>query len=538
MNRSKSNILRRKLFFLILCSMLTLLVCISGVYFVLINQMQKQRSESLNEYSNVMIHSLAESNMATLANTTYQCARLYSAMTALYLTNMRMFADEEEFISLCDSALLSFATTMQGNMADPNQDIFFVILGDRHYSNYPDGMNWEEVEGAINFYYEVIMSDYPEGEPKPENGLDWIQNETSDYAMYSYEGDLHVMAFSAPGESGTLYYPIKAGIITTYSKAMESLEEVATNGVNEFDATTEKQDKEAFRRAVLFMGLTVLLILLLCMIYTRKLSKYIADPIENERLRAKQEKEALEETNRMKTTFLSDVSHELKTPLAAMSGYAQNAEMDVANGSTPAQVQEKLKRISSEANRMALMVTQILDATRIEEGRMVLEQSPCDVDSLVRETAETYFAVLNKNGNRLVLRIPLELPKVYADSSRIQRVFVNLISNAMKHTYNGMIVVKAEQEDGFVKISVKDTGNGISKEDLPHIWERYYKGKHSETGTGLGLYITRFIVESHGGTIQVESELGKGTTFSFTIPCASQDTLQISAGAEPTVSEA
>jgi signal transduction histidine kinase len=192
--------------------------------------------------------------------------------------------------------------------------------------------------------------------------------------------------------------------------------------------------------------------------------------------------------------------------------------MELANGGNTTLIQEKLRRISSESNRMALMVTQILDATRIEEGRMVLELAPCDIESLVRETVETYFGVLNKNNNRLLLRIPLELPEVEADSSRLQRVFVNLISNALKHTKNGTILVKAEEDEDHVKVTVRDTGSGISEEDMPHIWERYYKGKHSETGTGLGLFICKFIIESHGGRIWAESEVGKGTAFMFTLP--------------------
>lgn len=139
----------------------------------------------------------------------------------------------------------------------------------------------------------------------------------------------------------------------------------------------------------------------------------IADPVVSEH-------DMLVQVNEMKTTFLSDASHELKAPLAAMSGYAQDAELDLMNGGEQSTVQSKLRRISSEANRMALMVTQILDATRIEEGRMVLEKAPCDLDALVRKTVETYFAVLNKNNNRLILRIPIDLPQVDADSTRLQ----------------------------------------------------------------------------------------------------------------------
>lgn len=266
-----------------------------------------------------------------------------------------------------------------------------------------------------------------------------------------------------------------------------------------------------FRHYFYLMIVTISAVMLVFVIVSVILSKKLADPVVSEH-------DMLVQLNEMKTTFLSDASHELKTPLAALSGYAQNAELDLLNGGETALIQEKLRRISSEANRMALMVTQILDATRIEEGRMVLEMAPCDLEKLVRETVETYFAVLNKNNNRLALRIPLELPAVQADSSRLQRVFVNLISNALKHTHNGMIVIKAEQQDDCVQIAVKDTGSGISPEDMEHIWERYYKGKHAETGTGLGLFICKFIVESHGGKIWAESEVGKGTTFLFRLP--------------------
>ena len=291
---------------------------------------------------------------------------------------------------------------------------------------------------------------------------------------------------------------------------MEPIRECADE---QTDALLDSLDS-MFRKYVSVMIAAVLCVFAVFLVISAALSKKIADPVVSEH-------DMLVQVNAMKTTFLSDASHELKTPLAAMSGYAQDAELDLMQGGDRATVQNKLRRISSEANRMALMVTQILDATRIEEGRMVLEKAPCDLDSLVRKTVETYFAVLNKNNNRLILRIPIDLPKVNADSTRLQRVFVNLISNALKHTKDGTVLIKAEADDKTVTVTVKDTGCGISPEDLPHIWERYYKGKHAETGTGLGLFICKFIVESHGGTIGVESEAGKGTAFTFTLPAAS-----------------
>lgn len=167
-----------------------------------------------------------------------------------------------------------------------------------------------------------------------------------------------------------------------------------------------------FRKYLYMMIASVLCLLILFLVISVILSKKIADPVVSEH-------DMLVQVNEMKTTFLSDASHELKTPLAAMSGYAQDAESDLMSGDNRDAVQKKLRRISSEANRMALMVTQSLDATRIEEGRMVLEKAPCDLERLVRKTVETYFAVLNKNNNRLILRIPLELPKIDADQTRL-----------------------------------------------------------------------------------------------------------------------
>ncbi|HOC33308.1 MAG TPA: HAMP domain-containing sensor histidine kinase, partial [Ruminococcus flavefaciens] len=293
-------------------------------------------------------------------------------------------------------------------------------------------------------------------------------------------------------------------------EANSSVTPIKTLASEEASTLIDNMDS-LFRKYIYIMIASLFSIFIVFIIVSAVLSKKLSDPVVSEH-------DMLVRVNEMKTAFLSDASHELKTPLSAMSGYAQNAEIELLNSGDKRSVQEKLKRISSEANRMALMVTQILDATRIEEGRMVLELSSCDIDGLVRETVETYFSVLNKNNNRLALRIPLELPSIEADPSRLKRVFVNLISNALKHTYNGTILIKAEADEGFIKVTVKDTGSGISPEDMPHIWERYYKGKHSETGTGLGLFICKFIIESHGGKIWAESELGKGTEFTFTLP--------------------
>ncbi|MBN7772263.1 sensor histidine kinase [Clostridium aminobutyricum] len=236
------------------------------------------------------------------------------------------------------------------------------------------------------------------------------------------------------------------------------------------------------------------------------------------------EKNALEALNRMKTEFLGNVSHELKTPLTVVSGYAQTTrQMAEQHGELNAgEVSRRMKLISSEAERLSLMVGQILDVTRIEEGRMAMEQTSCYVDEIIHGAIETYYPILNKNANRLEIHIERALPAVSADPGRISQVIINLISNAVRFTVNGLITVSARQEDLHIVICVADNGAGISRERLPHIFERYVSKKKSgvgqDTGTGLGVYICKHIVESHGGEIWLESEEGKGTSVFFTLP--------------------
>lgn len=236
------------------------------------------------------------------------------------------------------------------------------------------------------------------------------------------------------------------------------------------------------------------------------------------------EKEALESLNRMKTEFLGNVSHELKTPLTVMSGYAQTTRQ-LAEGAgelDSGEVSRRMKLISSEAERLSLMVGQVLDVTRMEEGRMAMEKRSCHVDEIIHVAVETHYPMLNKNANRLEIHIEPGLPAVSADPARISQVIVNLISNAVRFTTNGLITISAKREDTNIVVCVADTGTGISTERLSHIFERYYHkektGGGQNTGTGLGLYICRHIVEQHGGNIRVESEEGRGTSVFFTLP--------------------
>lgn len=239
------------------------------------------------------------------------------------------------------------------------------------------------------------------------------------------------------------------------------------------------------------------------------------------------EKSTLEKLNKMKTEFLGNVSHELKTPLTVVSGYAQTSKQlaEASRMGEGEEISRRMKLISSEAERLSLMVGQILDVTRMEEGRMAMERKPCYVDEIIHGAVGTHYPILNKNNNRLEIHIESGLPVVNADPARISQVVVNLISNAVRFTENGLITVSAEQKNSHIQICVSDTGEGVSPDRLEHIFERYggmeKSGSRKDTGTGLGLYICKHIVEQHGGGIWAESAEGNGMRVFFTLPALS-----------------
>ncbi len=246
--------------------------------------------------------------------------------------------------------------------------------------------------------------------------------------------------------------------------------------------------------------------------------------LEAARKKLAEDNAALEKINQLKAEFLANVSHELKTPLTVVSGYAQTAANQLkSSGSTEALVADKMVLISAEAERMALMVSQILDVTRIEENRMTVDIRPCNLDEVIYTAVQTHYPILNKNENLLDIKIEEALSPVLADAARISQVLVNLISNAIRYTSRGVITLTAKKlDDAFVSVSVSDTGCGIRPEMREHLFERYASssGKGSGTGTGLGLFICKHIVQEHGGSIFVDSEPLKGTRVTFTLPTA------------------
>lgn len=225
--------------------------------------------------------------------------------------------------------------------------------------------------------------------------------------------------------------------------------------------------------------------------------------------------------DRLRKDFIANVSHELRTPLSMMQGYAE-ALLDEF-GDDPVQRRELAEIIHDETLRMRRLVNDLLDLAQLESGHFQLSFDRVDVHAVLRRTTRKFQTVAADREVQLVVDVPAAPAWIRADADRIEQVFTNLLDNALRHTPPaGVVTARAYETSQHIRIEISDTGTGISPEDLPYIWERFYKAdkarKRGAGGTGLGLAIARQIVLQHGGDIRVDSELGRGTTFTIGFP--------------------
>ncbi len=233
----------------------------------------------------------------------------------------------------------------------------------------------------------------------------------------------------------------------------------------------------------------------------------------------REQNERLRELDRMKSEFLSTAAHELRTPLNSILCFS---EILLTKKLDKERHNRFLKIINEGAHGLANLIDELLDVSRIESGRgLEIKRVPIELREVVLRSVNSFEAQTDKHD--FAVDIPRDLAHIDADKDKISQVMENLISNAVKFSPpGGKIIVAAEQVDGEVKISVADNGMGIPKKDLPHIFERFYRADNAfiraTAGLGLGLAIAKYTVESHGGKIWAESEVGKGSTFCFTLP--------------------
>lgn len=226
----------------------------------------------------------------------------------------------------------------------------------------------------------------------------------------------------------------------------------------------------------------------------------------------------LQELDKLKSNFVSSVSHELRTPLTSIMGYAEFLE-DAVAGPLNSEQEQFVKQIQSSSKRLQRLVDDLLDFARIDAGTFRLRLMACDLGEKLTEVAESLKPLLQESGITLELDCPKSPLLVRMDPQRIEQVFINLITNAIKASpLNRQIQVAARLEGDHIRCEVIDQGGGIAPEAIGKLFHRFSRLETQSSGTGLGLSISRALIEAHGGTMGVESTLGLGSCFWFTLP--------------------
>jgi len=211
------------------------------------------------------------------------------------------------------------------------------------------------------------------------------------------------------------------------------------------------------------------------------------------------------------------ISHDLRAPLTTILGRAQLIQLA---SEQPEVVRESAESIARSARRMNAMIQELLDSARLHSRQLKLSRAALDLSAFVVELRDRLIG--NGEAERVRVEAPDDLPHVSADPDRLERILANLVGNALKYSAPGtQVTVRLARGDGEVVVSVSDRGQGIPPEDLPHLFQRYYRRQadaEQREGLGLGLYIAKGLVEAHGGRIWVKSRVGEGSTFSFSLP--------------------
>jgi two-component system phosphate regulon sensor histidine kinase PhoR len=234
----------------------------------------------------------------------------------------------------------------------------------------------------------------------------------------------------------------------------------------------------------------------------------------------------LRRLQQIRAEFIDNLSHELRTPLTTVSLLAEtlHRDADAAGDALPAAVRERIAKIEVETGHLVQMVNELLDLSRIESGAAVVHLDEVDLARLAVASTDRLRLFAERQGVTFRVEAPDDLPRVRGDESRLGQVLVNLLHNAVKFSpAGGDVVVRLRLDGDQVVTEVEDHGIGIPRASLDRVFERFYKVDRARVrggGTGLGLAIARHVINQHGGTIGVESEEGRGSTFSFALPRA------------------
>ncbi|HMK92622.1 MAG TPA: ATP-binding protein [Thermoleophilia bacterium] len=247
-----------------------------------------------------------------------------------------------------------------------------------------------------------------------------------------------------------------------------------------------------------------------------------------------QKNDELTHLDQLKSDFMATMSHELRTPLTSVIGYS-----DMLLSGVTGELNEKqtnfVNSILTNGEALLNLINDVLDLTKIEAGRLELNLEPVDLRSALLGVLPVVKPRAADKRIKISTYLPTDVPPIHADPAKLNQVLLNLLTNAIKYTHeNGNVSVEARSNDGFVEIWVTDTGIGISQEDVDRVFQRFTQvdssASRTQGGTGLGLAITKELVELHGGEIRVQSKLGKGSSFIFTVPISQEPADHLAAG--------
>ena len=230
----------------------------------------------------------------------------------------------------------------------------------------------------------------------------------------------------------------------------------------------------------------------------------------------------LEGVEQRRRELVGDLSHELRTPLTIVRGYLEG----LADGAVDPSA-ETYSRLATETERLQRLVDDLQELSKLESGYLPINAQAMAIAPIITQVSDRFAdQLLGLDDRQLIVDLGEDLPLVWGDPARVEQILVNLLSNALRHTPTGKVTVHAEVKADFVWIAVADTGVGISAEDLPHVFERFWRADRSRDrtsgGSGIGLAICRRLVELQGGQITAQSEPGYGSTFSFSLPIYSK----------------
>jgi signal transduction histidine kinase len=229
----------------------------------------------------------------------------------------------------------------------------------------------------------------------------------------------------------------------------------------------------------------------------------------------------LEVASQHKSQFLANMSHELRTPLNAILGYTELI-LDSIYGDIPDKARATLERIQANGKHLLGLINDVLDLSKIEAGQLALSLTDYSIKDVVHNVYGAVESLATSKSLALKVELPKELPPAHGDERRLTQVLLNLVGNAIKFTDTGEVAIRTSVANGSFTVAVRDTGPGIAEQDQAKIFEEFQQADSSTTkqkgGTGLGLAIAKRIIEMHGGRLWVESKVGEGATFSFTVP--------------------